>query len=244
MNDAALSGDSTLRIGLPLPEVLGTSGDSGNAVVLRERLRRRGYPAEVVATGFGEPVPESLDIYALGGGEDSAQRIAARHLARQPGLHRAVERGAPVVAVCAGFQVLGTRLAGADGTVVDGLGLLDATTETAAARVIGEIAAAPLTEGLAAPLSGFANHAGRTALGPDAAPLARITGGPGGADGESDGAVQGSVLATYLHGPVLARNPELADLLIARALGIAPSELAPLDMPAVDALRTERLAAR
>lgn len=244
----APSGDSTLRIGLVLPEVLGTYGDSGNAVVLRERLRRRGHAAEIVATGFGEPVPEFLDLYTLGGGEGSAQRLAARHLSAHPGLHRAVERRTPVLAVCAGFQVLSTRLTTADGTAIDGLGLLDATTVAGTGRAIGEVAAAPLTEGLSAPLSGFANHAGRTTLGPDAAPLARVTSGPGNAggesDGESDGAVQGPILATYLHGPVLARNPELADLLIARALGIAPSELAPLSMPEVDALRSERLAAR
>src|SRR5699024_10300920 len=154
-----------------------------------------------------------------------------RHLAAHPGLHRAVGRGAPLLAVCAGFQLLGARLPAADGTVVDGLELLDATTTAGSGRVTGEIAAEPLAAGLSAPLSGFANHAGRTALGPDAAPLARITGGPGSAEGESDGAVQGPILATYLHGPVLARNPELADLLIARALGIEPSELAPLAMP-------------
>lgn len=238
--------DSTVRIGLLLPDVLGTYGDSGNAVVLRERLRMRGYSAQIITARLGDPVPDSLDVYTLGGGEDSAQRLAARHLAAHPGLQRAVSRGAQVLAVCAGFQVLGERFA-SGGSAVDGLGILDASSTAGSARAIGEVAADPLVDGLTDPLTGFANHAGRTTLGPDARPLANTVRGPGNTDADAgariDGAVQGTVLATYLHGPVLARNPQLADLLIARALGAAPRDLAPLDLPAIDTLRAERLAA-
>lgn len=246
-------GDSTVRIGLILPDVLGTYGDGGNAVVIRERLRMRGYDAEIVHTGFGEPVPDSLDIYTLGGGEDAAQRLAVRHMKAHPGLQAAVSRGAPVLAVCAGLQVLGEWFTASDGRRIDGLGLLDATTSPGPqdpGRIIGEVVSDPLISGLTAPLTGFENHGGVTALGSDARPLGRVTRGIGnrrdsGSGGEFDeGAVHGALVATYMHGPVLARNPEMADLLIAGALGVSPSELPPLDLPEVDLLRRERLAAR
>lgn len=241
---------STVRIGLILPDVLGTYGDGGNALVLRQRLRMRGHDAEIVETGFGEPVPDSLDLYTLGGGEDSAQMLAARHMTRHPGLQAAVRRGAPTLAVCAGLQVLGEWFETSDGRRVEGLGLLDATTTPAGARSIGEVISEPLVPGLTAKLSGFENHGGATTLGPDAAPLGRVLSGAGNAPAGAsagdrfEGGAQGSLIATYLHGPVLARNPELADLLIARALGVELSDLPPLDLPEVDLLRNERLAAR
>lgn len=242
--------ESTLRIGLILPDVLGTYGDGGNALILRQRLRMRGYDAEIFESGFGEPVPDSLDIYTLGGGEDTAQMLAARHMTRHPGLQTAIRRGAPTLAVCAGLQVLGEWFETSDGRRVDGLQLLDATTTPAGRRSIGEVITEPLIAGLTGKLSGFENHGGSTALGPDAQPLGRVLSGSGNrpdadAAGERfEGALQGSLFATYMHGPVLARNPELADLLIARALGTSPAALAPLPIAEVDLLRAERLAAR
>ncbi len=99
--------ESTVRIGLVLPDVMGTYGDSGNAVVLRQRLRLRGIDAEIVEITLDDPVPDSLDLYTLGGAEDYAQRLATRHLIRHPGLQRAAAKGAPVLAICAAIQVLG-----------------------------------------------------------------------------------------------------------------------------------------
>ncbi len=98
---------STVRIGLVLPDVMGTYGDGGNAVVLRQRLRLRGIDAEIVEITLADPVPDSLDFYTLGGAEDYAQRLATKHLIQYPGLQRAAERGAPVLAICAAIQVLG-----------------------------------------------------------------------------------------------------------------------------------------
>lgn len=238
-----------VRIGLVLPEVMGTYGDGGNAVVLRERLRRRGIAAEIVTVTLSDPVPEGLDLYTLGGAEDGAQRLATRHLRAHPGLQRAVARGAPVLAVCAALQVLGHWFETADGERLQGLGLLDVTTAPQPSRCIGEVVSVPLLAGLSAPLTGFENHRGGTTLGPAARPLGAVrqgagnlAGPPEGADaGERfDGVLQGSVVATYLHGPCLARNPELADWLLARVVG----PLAPLPMPPVDQLRRERLTAR
>ncbi|MCX2714122.1 type 1 glutamine amidotransferase [Mycolicibacterium sp. J2] len=230
----------TVRIGLVLPDVMGTYGDGGNAVVLRQRLRLRGIDAEIVEITLDDPVPESLDLYTLGGAEDYAQRLATKHLIRHPGLQRAVSRGAPVLAICAAIQVLGHWYETSAGERVDGVGLLDVTTSPQQARTIGEVTSEPLVDGLTEPLTGFENHRGGTILGSDARPLARVTKGAGNRLGDGfDGAVQGSIVATYLHGPCLARNPQLADHLLGRVVG----ELPPLDLPEVTRLRTERLAA-
>lgn len=236
---------STVRIGNLLPDVMGTYGDGGNALVLRGRARLRGLDAEVVPVTLDGDVPDSLDVYVLGGGEDVAQVLATRHLARHPGLQRAAGRGAPVLAVCAGLQVLGEWYVASDGSRVEGLGMLDVTTAPQETRAIGELLVQPTAEGLTAPLTGFENHRGGTTLGPAARPLARVVHGVGNGAGAGDeGMVQGSVIGTYLHGPVLARNPELADLLLARATGVDPTELAPLELAEVELLRRERLAHR
>jgi CobQ-like glutamine amidotransferase family enzyme len=234
--------DSTVRIGLVLPDVMGTYGDGGNALVLRQRLRLRDIDAEIVEITLPDPVPDSLDIYTLGGAEDSAQRLATRHLLRYPGLQNAAGRGAPVLAICAAIQVLGRWYETSSGERVEGVGLLDATTSPQQTRAIGEVTTNPLLTGLSAPLTGFENHRGGTTLGSDATGLARVTRGIGNGVGDGlEGVVQGSVLGTYMHGPALARNPELADHLLCRALGV--DSLPPLDLPEVDQLRRERLRA-
>ena len=242
-----------LTIGLVLPDVLGTYGDDGNALVLRERARRRGIDATIERILLNDDVPPSLDLYTLGGGEDSAQLIAAARLAASPGLQAAAADGTPIFAVCAGLQVLGHTFR-AHGNEVDGVGLLDVTTAPLARRATGELASDPTRAGVTAeltePLTGFENHMGATVLGPEAAALGDVTRGVGngaGAAGSTggakvDGVVQGSVIATYMHGPALARNPQLADLLIARALDVPLADLAPLDLEDVAQLRRERLA--
>jgi CobQ-like glutamine amidotransferase family enzyme len=232
--------ESTVRIGLVLPDVMGTYGDGGNSVVLRERLRLRGISAEIVEVTLDDPVPAELDLYTLGGAEDYAQRLATRHLSRHPGLQRAVSRGAPVLAICAAIQVLGHWYETSAGERVDGVGILDVTTTPQPERTIGEVTATPLVDGLSEALTGFENHRGGTVLGSAARPLGAVTKGAGNRAGDGiDGAVQGSVVATYLHGCCLARNPELADHLLGKVVG----PLAPLELSEVAQLRRERLAA-
>ena len=233
--------ESKVRIGLVLPDVMGTYGDGGNAVVLRQRLLLRGIAAEIVEITLADPVPESLDLYTLGGAEDYAQRLATRHLLRYPGLQRAAARGAPVLAICAAVQVLGHSYETSSGERVDGVGLLDATTAPQETRTIGELVTKPLLAGVTEILTGFENHRGGTILGPAASPLGAVVKGAGNRTGDGfDGAVQGSVVATYMHGPCLARNPQLADLLLSKVVG----ELTPLELTEVELLRRERLAAR
>src|ERR1700741_3140028 len=153
-----------VRIGLVLPDVMGTYGDGGNSVVLRQRLRLRGFDAEIVEITLDDPVPSTLDLYALGGAEDYAQRLATRHLIRYPGLQEAAAKGAPVLAICAAIQVLGHWYETSSGERVDGVGLLDVTTSPQQVRPIGEVVSTPLLAGLRQPLTGFENHRGGTAL--------------------------------------------------------------------------------
>ena len=244
-----------LTIGLVLPDVLGTYGDDGNALVLRGRARMRGFSAEIVKITLGEAVPAGLDVYCVGGGEDTAQILAAEHLNQRRGLIEAASLGKPIFAVCAGLQVLGESFR-ADGRIIDGIGLIDATTSTLEKRTIGELITTPIgVPELTDTLTGFENHMGATILGPDAQPLGRVIRGVGNCDvhGAADspdagsqvgveGVVQGSVIATYMHGPALARNPQLADLLLARAMGVELSSLEALEIPEVEQLRKERLA--
>jgi CobQ-like glutamine amidotransferase family enzyme len=230
-----------VSIALLYPELLGTYGDGGNAVVLAQRLRWRGIPADVVDVTAGEPVPASCELYLLGGGEDSPQALAVRELRAGRVLDRAVDGGAVVLAVCAGFQILGRQFLGPGGTPHSGLGLIDcATGRTAGPRRVGEVLVEP-DPALGLPtLTGYENHAGVTSLGPGARPLGRVTVGHGNDSGDgSEGAVTGRIVGTYLHGPVLARNPALADLLLSWVVG----RLEPLDEPEVEALRNERVAA-
>nr|WP_256478205.1 glutamine amidotransferase [Corynebacterium stercoris] len=228
-----------------LPDVLGTYGDDGNALVLRQRARMRGIDASIRRVLLTDDIPADCDIYTLGGGEDAAQVIAATRLAASPGLQAAAAAERPIFAVCAGMQILG-RTFYAHGTEAQGIGLIDATTEPLQTRAIGEVAATPTRAGVTAeldePLTGFENHMGKTALGPDAQPLGKVTRGVGNGAGEAvEGVVQGNIIATYMHGPALARNPQLADLLIARSLGVRLEELPPLEIPVIDRLRMERL---
>lgn len=234
-----------LTIGLVLPDVLGTYGDDGNALVLRQRARMRGIDADVRRILLADDIPADCDVYTIGGGEDSAQVIAAARLAASPGLQAAAAAGTPIFAVCAGMQILG-RTFYAQGIEAEGISLIDVSTAPLPTRAIGEVAAAPtragVTSALTEPLTGFENHMGATTLGPDASALGRVTRGVGNGAGDVvEGVVQGSVIATYMHGPALARNPQLADLLLARALGVELDELEPLDIPVVEQLRAERL---
>jgi len=232
--------ESSVTVALIYPAVLGTYGDSGNASVLTQRLRWRGYHSSVLPVGVSEPLPTQADLYLLGGGEDTAQTLAAERLIADGTLTRQAGTSHPIFAVCAGFQILGHTFLDGAGRTRRGLGLLDCRTyRPTAHRAVGELTARPLLPG---PdpfpiLTGFENHAGRTTLGPHARPLAVVDFGIGNGDG-TEGAVQGSILATYAHGPVLARNPALADHLLHMVLGPLPL----LDDSEEHALRRERLA--
>ncbi len=228
----------TVRIALVLPDLLGTYGDRGNVLVLEQRLRWREIDCETVTIlSASESVPDSCDLYVLGGGEDVAQLAAVRFLTRGRGLCRAADAGAPVLGICGGLQVLGTAFTTGDGQTHDGLGLIDAVTEPGRDRAIGEVTAQSDLTGVGM-LTGFENHLGRTRIGGGSTPLGRVERGIGNGHDGLEGVVSGHVVCTYLHGPVLARNPAFADLLLEWAVG-EPLAALP-DPPELTALRNER----
>ncbi len=233
--------ESALRIGLVLPDLLGTYGDTGNALVLRRRLEWRGIPAEMIRIDGSDAVPASCDIYLLGGGEDASQDLAASILRSQRTFTYAIDHGAVVFAVCAGMQILGGDFAASDGQRHAGLDLLDIATIPRTRRAVGEIVVKPRSSWHLDLLTGFENHQGATSLGPAARPLGAVLKGIGNGAGQpSDGVVQGRCIGTYMHGPALARNPDLADLLLSWATG---TRLDRLPIGSVENLRRDRIRA-
>jgi CobQ-like glutamine amidotransferase family enzyme len=233
--------DSALRIVWVYPDLLSTYGDRGNLLVLSRRAGLRGIEVEPVEINSDQPVPTGGDIYLLGGGEDLPQILAANRLRADGGLARAAERGAAVFAVCAGYQVLGESFGGVEGEPVTGLGILDISSGRGERRGVGELVADVDPELSVPRLTGFENHQGVTRIGPSARPLAQVSLGVGNGDG-TEGAFAGTVLGTYMHGPALARNPGLADLLLSWIAGRL-DPLGPADEDWARQLRAERLAA-
>jgi CobQ-like glutamine amidotransferase family enzyme len=231
--------ESTLRIVWIYPDLLSTYGDRGNLLILARRAALRGLPVESYEVRSDQPMPTSADIYLIGGGEDGPQALAAQRLLADGGLHRAVSQGAAVLAVCAGYQLLGASFYAKD-TRCAGLDLLDFTSDRGETRAVGEVRGDIDPRLGLPPLTGFENHGGRTHLGRGVAPLALVTAGIGN-DGRTEGAWHGKILGTYAHGPALARNPGIADLLLRWAIGA--DSLVPLDDTWVDRLRSARLAA-
>ena len=208
-----------IRIVHLYPDLLSTYGDRGNVICLAQRATWRGYDVAVDTVVRGQPIPDDPDVIFIGGGQDRCQQLAAPDLLDKAGtIADAAQRGAVVFAVCGGYQLLGTTYRTADDEV-PGLGLLDLSTQAGTDRFIGNAAVRASIGDTRGMIVGFENHAGRTFLGPAARPLGRVTNGRGnnGRDG-TEGAVQGTIVGTYLHGPVLARNSWLADALLNLAL--------------------------
>jgi len=216
----------TVRVGHLYPDYLNIYADRGNIAVLADRARRRGHELEVVPIGMDEPVPAAIDLFYVGGGQDREQALVSHDLVRKgDALRAAVAGGAGFLAVCGGYQLLGHFYRDLAGDELPGIGLLPLHTVAGERRMIGDVLLECTWAGET--LAGFENHAGRTYLEAGAQPLGRVVAGFGN-DGSSglEGCRQGRVYGTYLHGPLLPRNPWFADHLLAEALG---TELEPLD---------------
>lgn len=235
--------ESSLRVVWVYPDLLSTYGDQGNALVVERRARQRRVPVTRIDVRSDQPVPTSGDVYLIGGGEDRPQRLAAERLRRDGGLARALGNGAIIFSVCAGYQILGNQFINDLGRPEPGLGLLDVTSERGTgARCVGDVLADIDPQLGLPPLTGFENHQGITRIGPRAKPFARVRFGQGNGTGDgTEGAYNETVFGTYMHGPVMARNPAIADLLIKLALDV--KALPPVDDRWYEELRTERIAA-
>lgn len=233
-----------LRVAHLYPEHLNIYADRGNIAVLARRALARGHHLLVSALGPGDRFdPAAHDLIYIGGGQDREQALVAPDLASHaPALAQAVDDGAALLAVCGGYQLLGRGYRGRDGSSLPGAGLFPHETVAGEKRMIGDVLLeCDLGDGTVLQLAGFENHAGRTLLDTGATPLGRVVHGFGN-DGASgfEGCRVGTAVGTYLHGPLLPRNPGLADWLLTRAIAHATGDASvPLD-PLDDSL--ERLA--
>ena len=218
------------------PDLLGTYGDRGNVLAITHRAKARGLPCEVVDVGLDDPLPRTGDLYVIGGGEDSAERLAMRALFADD-LAAAVLGGHTTFAVCAGLQLLSRSFEDGEGRTQQGLGLLDVECGRLEKRAVGEVVTDPVDLPEVPTLTGYENHRGTARLSGGARPLGRVVAGVGNGHDRTEGVQQGHVIATYLHGPVLVRNPGLTDLLLTRAAGSLPA----YNDAHTERLRTERL---
>ncbi|HLF68319.1 MAG TPA: hypothetical protein VI503_03165 [Gaiellaceae bacterium] len=221
-----------IRVGHLYPEYLNIYADRGNIAVLAKRAELRGHRLEVEAIGLGDELrPDDHDLLYVGGGQDREQALIARNLAAKgSAIREAVSDGAALLAVCGGYQLLGRGYRGRDGSVMPGVGLFPHETVAGTTRMIGDVLLeCELVPGERHTLAGFENHAGRTLLDPRAAPLGRVVHGFGN-DGESgfEGCRVARAIGTYLHGPLLPRNPWLGDWLIAQAVAHATGSEPPV----------------
>jgi lipid II isoglutaminyl synthase (glutamine-hydrolysing) len=237
-----------LRVCALYPDLMNIYADRGNLLMLEHRCAWRGIGFELASSSLGEPLDASAhDLFYLGGGQDRDQRLCAADLleTKRDALHEAASRGAIVLGICGGYQLLGRSYVLGEQRI-EGVGLLDVeTVREDGARLIGNVAIEVRLDGDKAReasdkgehdsarervLAGFENHGGRTTLAPGQAPLGRVLRGHGN-DGRSgfEGARSGNTIGTYLHGPLLPKNSWFADWLIARAIGIDVSELEPLE---------------
>ena len=211
-----------IRVGHLYPDYLNIYADRGNIAVLTRRAAWRGHELEVSAIGMGESLePADHDLLYVGGGQDREQALVAQDLAgKGEALRGAVDDGVAVLAVCGGYQLLGRFYRERSGAELPGAGVLPLHTVAGERRMIGDVLLeCELEPGERRTLAGFENHAGRTILEDGAEPLGRVLAGFGN-DGESgfEGCRAGRVIGTYLHGPLLPRNPWLADWILAQAL--------------------------
>ena len=217
------------------PDQLNIYADRGNIAVFRSRAERRGYELDVLGVGVGEALAPDCDLIYLGGGQDREQALIAPDLARRgEEISAALEDGAALLAVCGGYQLLGRGYRDRTGVEMPGAGVLPLDTIAGDRRMIGDVSIeCALEPEDTHSVVGFENHGGRTLLDPGAAPFGRVVHGFGN-DGESgfEGCRLGRAIGTYLHGPLLPRNPWLADWLLGQALGRRLGEvpeLEPLD---------------
>ena len=220
-----------LRVCALYPELMNIYADRGNLLVLERRCLWRGIGFELSAATLGDPLdPDAHDLIYLGGGQDRDQRLVAHDLVetKRDALRAAAARGAVVLGVCGGYQLLGSSYA-LDGEELPGVGLVDArTVREDGPRLIGNVAIEVDLDDRTSIVAGFENHGGRTYLGAGERALGRVLRGNGnnGRD-RGEGVRRGTVIGTYLHGPLLPKNTHVADWLIATATK-AP-DLAPLD---------------
>ncbi len=214
-----------INIGWLYPDLMSTYGDRGNVITLVYRMQKRGLEAQVVKISLNESpgLISRMDMIFMGGAQDKQQEIVNKDLKANKGLFlkKAVEGGIPGLFVCGAYQFLGRYYKAADGTIIDGIGIFDLYTESPginSQRLIGNLIVEPYILPKTR-LVGFENHGGRTHLGKKVTPLAKVIKGFGNnGEDKNEGMVYKNSIGTYLHGPILPKNPDLADWIIKKTL--------------------------
>lgn len=217
------------------PDLMNLYGDRGNLSVLVRRAQWRGIDVRVVPVSIGDDIPSEVDFFFMGGGQDREQRLLAPDLVNKKGdkLKKLAEEGVVFLGICGGYQLFGHYYKPKGSPRLDGIGIIDVYTEAGDKRFIGNVLVKSKLSGYEGlTLVGFENHSGRTYLGKDASPIGEIINGYGNnGEDKSEGAWQKNAFGTYLHGPLLPKNPWFADFLIKKALSnkYGNVELSPLD---------------
>ncbi|MCI0143097.1 glutamine amidotransferase [Arthrobacter bambusae] len=207
----------TIRVLQLYPREMNIYGDWGNALVLRQRLLWHGYTPELLEYNVGDDFPEDVDLIVGGGGQDSGQVVIQEDLqARAEQLREMAEDGTPMLVICGLYQLFGKFFKTKSGPVIPGIGILDVETVGTDERLIGNVT---LTSSEFGEILGYENHSGQTSLGPDVEPLGTVSKGAGNNSKDNhEGARHRNVVASYLHGSLLPKNPAIADFLIRTAV--------------------------
>lgn len=226
----------TVHILYLYPYEMNTYGDWGNVATLVRRIEARGHTTTVYEHRPGQKLPTEVDLIFMGGGQDSGQSLILSDLQRHAThLHDLVESDCPTLTICGGYQLFGHSFLMQSGELLEGLGVFNVVTQASPERLIGNIR---LQSPIFGELYGFENHSGLTQLGENAEPLGEVVMGAGnnGLD-RTEGVIYRRAIGTYLHGPLLPKNPEVADWLIAQALGVESGDLQPLEDTFIDRAR-------
>ncbi|GAA3314310.1 type 1 glutamine amidotransferase [Arthrobacter ramosus] len=216
--DTALhASKGTIRVLQLYPRDMNIYGDWGNALVLRQRLLWHGYTPELLEYNVGDDFPEDVDLIVGGGGQDSGQAVIQDDLQARGGqLREMAEDGTPMLVICGLYQLFGKFFKTKAGPVIPGIGILDVETVGTDERLIGNVT---LTSPEFGEIMGYENHSGQTALGPGVEPLGTVSKGAGNNSKDNhEGARHRNVVASYLHGSLLPKNPAIADFLIRTAV--------------------------
>ncbi|HEU0165630.1 MAG TPA: glutamine amidotransferase [Thermomicrobiales bacterium] len=212
------SASPTLKIAWLYGTQMNIYGDRGNVLAIAQRARWRGVEPEIVEVGLGEPIPDDVDVFFFGGGQDQEQVAVSYDLQGEKGerIKTAVEDGAALLSICGGYQLLGHEYRPHDATPLPGISLFDVTSTAGAERFIGNVIVETESWG---PLVGFENHSGLTFLGESATPMGQVEVGRGnnGKD-NTEGTRYKNALGCYMHGALLPKNPRLTDWLIEAGL--------------------------
>lgn len=207
----------TIRVLQLYPRDMNIYGDWGNALVLRQRLLWHGYTPELLEYNVGDDFPEDVDLIVGGGGQDSGQLVIQEDLqARAAQLRGMAEDGTPMLVICGLYQLFGKFFKTKSGPVIPGIGILDVETVGTDERLIGNVT---LTSPEFGEIMGYENHSGQTTLGAGVEPLGTVSKGAGNnSKDDHEGARHRNVVASYLHGSLLPKNPAIADFLIRTAV--------------------------